>query len=200
MFAAQKVGAKLRAGALLAVGALAVHELRYALAYGAHSEGTASESAHGYLELFAPLLVAGAFALIVISVLAPALHRRLPRIADPAAGTERAAAYALGLLALFVCQEAAEAFLTGAPGETLQALAGPGGWLALPLAMLFGALAELSGHWLDRAETRVATIFVAVRPRPHRRQRRPAAVQLVPLCSRPLAFGFGRRPPPLPAV
>ena len=38
----------------------------------------------------------------------PAIHRRLPRIADPASATERAAAFAAVLLAIFVCQELAE--------------------------------------------------------------------------------------------
>jgi hypothetical protein len=200
VFAVRKAGVRLRAGALLAVGALAVHELRYLLAYGSHGEGAGVNGAHGYLQLLAPLLVAGAFALIAVSVLAPAIHRRLPRIADPGAGTERAAAYALALLALFACQEAAEALVTGVPGNALHAVAGPGGWLALPLAMLFGALAELAGRWLDRAETRIASIFVTRRPRPRAKQARPVAPRLVPLCSRPLAFGFGRRPPPLPAA
>jgi hypothetical protein len=200
MFAARKAGARLRAAALLAVGALAVHELRYALTLGVHGEAGSPGGAHAYLQLLAPLLVAAAFALIAVSVLAPALHRRLPRIADPNAGTERAAAYALWLLGLFICQELVEALLSGAPAEALHALAGPGGWLALPLAMLFGALAELAGRWLDRAEARIASIFAGSRPRPRDRQRRPAAPALVPLCSRPLAFGLSRRPPPLAAA
>src|SRR4051812_20339864 len=102
MFAARQAGGKLRAAAVLALGALAVHELRYALVLGAHGQ-TATSAGHGYLHLVAPLLAAAAVAVALISVLSPLVHRRLPRVvADPTSATERAAAYAVVLVVLFV--------------------------------------------------------------------------------------------------
>ena len=137
-------GSRLRGAALLALAALAVHEARYVLAYGAHADRAQAASGHGYLQLIAPLLVAAAAAALVVSVLAPAIHRRLPRLADPAAGTERAAGYAGALLAIFVCQELLEGVLAG-HGNVFAGVIGPGGWLALPLAIVFGALMEWAG-------------------------------------------------------
>ena len=198
MFAAEQAGARVRAVALLALGALAVHEVRYALVPG--DAAAVAGGAHAYLHLLIPLLVGAAAAVLAVSVLAPAVHRRMPRIADPASATERAAVYALVLLAIFVCQELLEAALSGAPADALGAVAGPGGWMALPLAMLFGALAEAASHWLARAETRVASVLLPQRRRRRPRPLRPVTPDLVPLCSRPLAFGLGRRPPPLPAA
>jgi hypothetical protein len=145
------------------------------------------------------VLGALAAAALVVSVLAPAVHRRLPRLADPPAGTERAAGYAVALLAIFVCQELVEGAIAGHEG-LFAGIAGPGGWLALPLAIVFGALIESAGHWLERAELRVAAAFVTPRRRAVPSLPRPSAPHLVPLCARPLAFGFGRRPPPLPVV
>jgi hypothetical protein len=194
MFAAEQAGARVRSVALLALGALAVHALRYALAPGQEEAG-----GHAYLHLLAPLLIAVAAAALAVSLLAPVIHRRIPRMADPASATERAAAYALLLLAIFFAQELLEALISGAPGEAVGAVAGPAGWMALPLAMLFGALAEAASHLLGQAEIRVAAAVARPRRRSRRPLPRPVAPDLVPLCSRPMAFGLGRRPPPLAA-
>ncbi len=191
-------GSRLRRAALLALAALAVHEARYLLAYGAHADGAETAAGHSYLQLLAPLLAAVAAAAIAVTVLAPLVHRRLPRLADPAAATERAAGYAATLLTVFVGQELLEGAIAG--HDLFAGVTGPGGWLALPLAIAFGALIESAGHWLERAELRLATAFAPKRPRAPARSAPPAAPWLAPLCSQPLAFGLSRRPPPLPAV
>jgi hypothetical protein len=191
-------GSRLRQAALLALAALAVHEARYLLAYGAHAERAETAAGHTYLQLLAPLLAAVAAAAIAVTVLAPVVHRRLPRLADPAAATERAAGYAVALLAIFACQELLEGAIAG--HDVFAGLTGPGGWLALPLAIAFGALIESAGRWLERAELRVATALVRSRPRAQAGSARPPTPRLAPLCSRPLAFGLSRRPPPLPTV
>lgn len=198
MFAVHQAGARLRATALLAVGALAVHQLRYALAYGPRPDGSATDE-HAYLHLLGPLLLAAAAATVIVSVLAPAVRRRLPRLSDPASSTERAAGYAIALLAIFFGQELLEAVLSDAPDGLLQVVAAPAAWMVLPLAMLFGAFAEAASHLLERAEVRIATALRQPRLHGQARQRRPISAHLTPLCSRPLAFGLGRRPPPLPA-
>jgi hypothetical protein len=189
------IGSRLRLLALLLVAALSLHEARYLLVSGEYS-GLAH--VHGYLELLAPILAVVAAAAVVASLLAPLVHRRLPRLADPSAATERAAAYAIALLAIFFCQELIEGLV--ADQGALGGIAGPGGWLALPLAIGLGALVEAARGRLEQVERRVA---VAVLPRPRRAVARVNAPRMpvrVPLCSRPLAFGLGRRPPPPFAV
>ena len=190
------IGSRLRLLALLLVAALSLHEARYLLVSGEYS-GLAE--VHGYLALLAPILAVVATAAVIASLLAPLVHRRLPRLADPAASTERAAAYAIALLAISFCQELIEGVVAG-QGGVLGGIAGPGGWLALPLAIVLGALVEAARDRLERVECRVA---LAVVPRPRRAPARivaPRMPQRAPLCSRPLAFGLGRRPPPLSAV
>jgi hypothetical protein len=189
----EKAGSTLRTAALLAIAAVALHELRYALV------GAPVAGGHSYLHVLTPPLLVGAVAVAAISVLAPAIRRRVPRIADPSSGTERAAAYALALLAIFVCQELAEALATGSPADLVAAVAGTGGWLALPLAMALGALVEFARRVLERAEVRVAAAVVRRAPRRAHAASRPLAPDLIPVWSRPLAFGLSRRPPPLAA-
>ncbi len=51
---------RFRLAALLAAGALAVHELRYALAYGEHAGREASAQGHAYLTFLMPVVVLAA--------------------------------------------------------------------------------------------------------------------------------------------
>jgi membrane protease YdiL (CAAX protease family) len=185
--------------ALLAVGALALHQLRYLLAYGGEA-GTALESqGHSYLDTAAPLLVAVAVALLVVSVLIPAFVRLAPVLARDVCATERAAGYAAALLAVYFAQELAEGVLAGGHPAGLAGVLGFGGWLALPLAMALGALASVVRGWLYRAERSLATALGRRRlPRPQRRAPAPPRPSARPaLSSLALRFGFARRPPPL---
>jgi hypothetical protein len=188
----------LRQVALFALGALAVHQAGYglALAAGAHAGG--SDHRHTYLAELAPALAGATLAAIVVSLLTAAFRRRLPTRAS--AGTsERAAAYAAGLIAVYVVQELAEALIAGDP-HALASAFGTAGWLIVPLAMIFGAAAALVGRLLDRAEVMLACAFDAPRSRAPRHLPRPRTVFTSSLASQALAFGFARRPPPSPAL
>jgi len=188
--------------ALLALGALALHELRYMLAFGGGADAALERTGHGYLELLAPLVAAVAVAAVIVSVVAPAALRLSPALgADDSGLTERAAAYAAALLAVHLTQELAEALVHGGHAGIAQAL-GAGGLAVLPLAMALGALAAFARGWLDRAERGLVTALdreplpraprgagAPIAPRPARR----------PLASLGLRFGIARRPPPLAA-
>jgi hypothetical protein len=189
----------LRQTALFAIGALAVHQARYglALAAGAHEAGGGQR--HAYLAELAPALAAATLAAIVVSLLAAACRSRLAAPRASGGTSERSAAYAAGLIAVYVVQELAEALLAGDP-HAIAASFGTGGWLIVPLAMIFGAAAALVGRLLDRAEGRLADAFAAPRPRAPRRLARPRTVVTPSLASQALAFGFARRPPPSPAL
>ncbi len=194
MRALASTGSRVRAGALLALGALAVHQLRYLLVTG---EIPGAAHAHAYLGLLAPVAVAAATAAIALSLLAAASRRAdrsSLRLADT---TERAALYALGLLAAYFVQELAEGVLVAGHGGPLAAGAGAGGWLVLPLAVAFGALAALAGRWLDRVESSLGAAPRRRRRRAPARLGRPRSRRGRALASLTLAFGLARRPPPL---
>lgn len=191
MRVAPTLGSRARAVALLALGALAVHQLRYLLTAGTGGH------AHGYLELLVPLTVATTLAAIAVSIVATLGRRCLPVALDPAHATERAAAFALSLLTVYLVQELAEGMLVADHG-VLDGVLGPGSWLALPLAMAFGALASLAGGWLDRVELSVALAAHRSRPSTRVPGRRPP---LAARRARPfLALGFKLSPRPPPAA
>jgi hypothetical protein len=185
--------------ALLAVGALALHQLRYLLAYGGQASAELERQGHSYLDTAAPLLVAAAVALLVVSVLVPATLRLAPVLARDICATERAAGYAAALLLVYFTQELTEGLLAGGHPAGVAGVLGAGGWLALPLAMALGALASIARGWLYRAERSLATALA--RPGLPRAQRRAPAPALAParpaLSSLGLRFGLARRPPPL---
>ena len=192
MTTSNSAGPRVRAAALFALGALAVHQIRYVLASTGADEAAAH--GHGYLELVAPVLVATTVATIGISLLA-ALVGRVAAPLDPGHATERAAAYALGLLAVYFVQELSEGLLVGGHGA-FAGIVGPGGWLALPLAMAFGAVVALACGWLDRVQYKLAAAARTFPQRAPQTLRHRAGIPRGGLALRPLEFGLARRPPP----
>jgi hypothetical protein len=185
------MAARLRSCALLAAGALALHQLRYMLAYGHDAGHALREQGHAYLAPVTAVVVT-----IVVIALATGLHhlaaaaparpgRRLPWLWPWATGA---------LLAVFAAQESIEGALTpGHPGG-LAALVGHGGWVAVPLAAAIGLVVALMlrgvppvtypvARRLARAAVPRAPLVLPVRPAPPLR-RYPA-----------LATAAGRAPP-----
>jgi hypothetical protein len=185
--------------ALLVLGALVLHQLRYLLAYGGAAGAELERQGHAYLELVAPLLVAVAVAALIASVIAPALMRLAPALAQDVSSAERSAGYAVALLAVYFAQELAEGALAAGHPAGLEGVLGATGWLALPLAMALGAVAAFARAWLYRAERRLAAAVSLRRlPRPERRLvPSVGAPTRRPLSSLGLRFGIARRPPPL---
>lgn len=183
---------------LLTLGALALHEIRYALAFGGAPGGGIDRAGHGYLELLAPLIAFGAIAALIVSVVAPALLRLSPALGEDSRLTDRAAGYAAALLVVHFSQELAEGLLHSGHAGVIEAL-GSGGIVVMPVAMALGAIAAFARRWLDRAERRLVAALsppVAL-PRAPRDVARPVAPRaLRPLASLGLRFGAARRPPP----
>ena len=170
MRGAPTIGSRARSVALLALGALAVHQGRYLLASASGDHG------HRYLELLGPVIVLGTVAAIAVSFLATLALRCLPVAPAPEQVTDRAVLFAVGLLAVYFLQETGEALLAADHHPVFSHLLGSQGWLVLPLAMSFGGLAALAGSWLDRTELRAAIALLATPlPRPPRRTLRPRA-------------------------
>lgn len=175
-----------RLAAILMPGALLLHQLAYVLA------GAGLGGAHHYLEVLAPLAVAGATSLALGSLFPAALGRHVD-------GSQPFVPLALAgaLLGVFVVQEAVEATLLGGGAAGLAASLSVA-WLAPPLALLLGALGGALLVALDRADRILAG--AATTP-PEARRRAPLAAvpgapSLRPLACSGLGFGFARRPPP----
>ncbi len=188
-------GRALRGVSLLALGALAVHQATYALAGGADLQAVSASQRHGYLAELAPALAWASLAAIALSLVGSAVRRRLPSALEPQCTTERAAGYALALLAVYLTQELVEALLAGG-GPVIEATLGGGAWMALPLAVGFGAAVAALGDILDRAEARLAQALTATARRPPRTIGALARAPRRPLAIAALAFGLSRRPPP----
>ncbi|MGH2839184.1 MAG: hypothetical protein ACRDJY_12655 [Thermoleophilaceae bacterium] len=120
------------------VGALAVHELRYVLA-GTHQD----EHAHAYMAWLVPLTCALlGLALAEFSV---RLARRIRRDARPVyvpAGVRWLTASSL-LTTIFALQEVVERLLAHGRVDVTEALVVHGGWVALPLCFVVGAVIAL---------------------------------------------------------
>jgi hypothetical protein len=195
---ARSPGSLPRSAALIALAALAVHELRYRLAFGANAGEELAHDGHAYLALALPVLVGFALAALAAGVVRAALRR------DAGSGplrrslAARTGIYALTILAVFSSQELLEgALFAGHPGGPAAVLAA-GGWLALPLAILAGALAAILDGGLVALGSLIAIrLDAAARPRPPRRCGALRAIAVPALASRPAAFGLARRPPPL---
>jgi hypothetical protein len=185
-----------RAASVLMIGALALHELRYAIGYGSGAEEALARHGHAYMEQLVPVLVALSVALVAAAVLGP-LTRRVPP-GGPGSLLRRAGLYAGLLLAVFCAQELAEGWLAAGHPTGFEALLGHGGWVAVPLALGLGAVAALATRGLERIEVRFDEIQARGRhPRPHDGLGSYASgAESSPLAALTLAFGLARRPPP----
>jgi hypothetical protein len=182
-----------RTVALVALGALIVHQLRYLGAYGGDAGRELAAQGHGYLGQATPLVIALALAAVAGCLVRAALT------GTPGGRRGRMGATAVfggAILATFAAQEAIEGFLFAGHMDGLSAVFGGGGWLAVPLALVLGFAAGLLDAALGRLESALAGLAPA---RSGRRAavtaRRPRPIFL-PRIS-PLALGAARRPPPV---
>jgi hypothetical protein len=196
MSVATRTTRAIRLGSLLAFSAFGLHQLRYELAHGGDAGRALAAEGHGYLADALPFLAA----LIVAALLATALCARLGSGGSQRSHPARALTYALAILAVYCSQELLEGALAAGHPTGLDAVAGSAGWVALPLALLLGAVTALVVVALELVEAVLSPPTRRRRrllpPRIHgaaREQRRPSA------SLSPLAFGLARRPPPLAA-
>ena len=135
---------------------MAVHQLRYLLAYAGHSQG------HTYLELVIPLAVA----LVLLAIVAFAV-----RLMSVRRSASAAAALPGGRVLWLRCTAVLFTVYSGQEYVEGNAVFAHGGWLVIPLALAFGAIVA----WLlEGAQTAIE--IVASR----RRRRRHAATSLSP--------------------
>jgi hypothetical protein len=188
---------RIRAAALISVGALAVHDLRYLLAYRGGAGEELSVTGHGYLGDVTPLAM-GALALAIAAfawrLLNPQVEARLP-------STRRLWAFLSGvLITIYACQEWIEGQLSSGHPAGLAGIFGDGGWLALPLALVVALVIALL---LRGAESAIA--YAAAPRAPSWLRPRPLLTLSAPSVWRPrvgdaLARCLAPRGPPVASV
>jgi len=150
---------RLRASALLGVGALAVHELRYLVGYGGDARSALAAHGHSYLVLATTLVVL--VVLVALGVFLAGIARGAAESRGPASSARRLAAAAAGaLLAIYSFQELVEGLVTPGHPAGLAGIYGNGGWSAVLFAGVVGLLIALM---LRGAEAVLACVAAARR-------------------------------------
>jgi hypothetical protein len=184
---------RVRGALLMPLCALAVHQLRYYVAYGSGASRQLERQGHTYLTAIEPFLLLAAA--LAIGTFLGAISRRAASSNRERSTTRLWAICALTLIAIFCFQELFEgAFVAGHPAG-LAGMIGHGGWLAVPAAIAVGGLLALALRVAERLIARIAT-RAQDRVRSDRPQfsRAPASDwRLVPLSG----LSAGRAPPQL---
>jgi hypothetical protein len=183
---------------LLPPAALAVHQLRFALAFGGGAGIELRRTGHDYLHSLAPWLV------LLIALAAGSFLRRAGRALSGHTSPSRftvslAALWALcsaTLLAIYVAQELLEALLAAGHPAGLAGVFAYGGWWSLPAAACVGLVLAVALHgarWALGEIARLAARRRCVRRRIALPPRRRAMPRLAPA---PLVAGWSGRGPP----
>jgi hypothetical protein len=187
--------------ALFPLGAFAVHQLRYALAFGGDASRELADQGHAYLHELTPWLV------LALGFAVGGLLGRLARAwqhgeCERGSGQRFVVLWVLaaaGLFSIYVGQELLEGlFATGHP-QGLAGILGDGGVWALPAAIAVGSLLALLVRGGRALVEHVARLRRERRPaapaRAPKRAVRPGSAVLPRLA--PLACASaGRAPPP----
>src|ERR1041385_8836040 len=200
MIARLRFGAALRGAAALALmptAVVAVHQLRYWLAFGSWAPVELQRQGHSYLHSLAPWIV------LLIAV---AAGSSLCAVGRALGGDRSLTRYSLSfialwilcagcLLAIFVTQELLEGlFATGHPSG-LAGVFGFGGWWAVPAALAVGLVLAAVFQGARWALREVARRHVP-QPRMARPLRSPKAPRAVIVAGLgPLAGGWSQRGP-----
>jgi hypothetical protein len=166
---------RLRAVWLMPLCALAVHQLRYFVAFGSHAGAQLAHDGHAYLSVVEPLvLVIAAMALGgFIGRLAQAVQTRAGGTGGRRGWVRLWLLCAFTLFAIYCGQELIEGFVsTGHPAGVAGVL-GHGGWTAAPIAVLVAALLA--------AALRVADVLTELTERGGSSVRVPVAAFRLPL-------------------
>ena len=185
--------------ALLPAAALAVHQLRYLLAYGSAAGIELQRQGHSYLHSAVPWII------LVVALVVGGFLRALGRAFSGQTSLSRFSlsftalwlVCTVALVAIYGCQEFLEGlFATGHPAG-LVGIFGFGGWWAIPAAACIGLALAAIFHGARWVLEEVAQRFHRARRRTRRRpqrSRRPPAVSTPRLA--PLAYGWSGRGPP----
>jgi hypothetical protein len=186
-------GQSLRLSALLSSGAVGVHELRYFVAYGDRASQELAHQGHGYMTAVVPLI-----ALAFTGLLAHVVWRMVAgRPTERQWGRGSLTLVLAGaLLAVYTGQELLEGHLAAGHASGLNGVVGSGGWFAIPLCLVVGALLACFVRRVDElAGTAVVDAVVAtLRLLSDAAKHIPA--RALPCAPSPLAAHLAGRAPP----
>jgi hypothetical protein len=194
MRSAMRTAHRVRLAAILALGAFALHQLRYLIAFGGSSSAELAQEGHRYMSDLLPPVSVLALAAVVATLIRGTEGTSTTR----APLARRIAVFAGALLAIYVGQEVLEGLIASGHPEGVAALLAGSGWIALPLAATIGTLAALLARALEGVERAIAVIHAErpLRARPPAVRGSALPARGISLLSAPLAFGLARRPPP----
>jgi hypothetical protein len=185
----------LRLTAFVALGSFVLHQARYAIGYGGHAGEALARDGHTHTGLALALSALIALGLPALTLLLATSSR--PRRGAMGGTRIGVLSCAAVLLAAFWAQELLEGALSASHPGGLDAVAGHGGLIAIPLAGLLGCLVAFLQAVLSVAEDRVA------RGVAHRRLAESSRSdfgyvepETTPRVGLGLVFGFACRPPP----
>lgn len=183
---------------LVPAAALAVHHLRFLLAYGGSTGAELTRQGHSYLHSLAPWIVVS---------LAVAVGGFLRGVGQAMAGQRSASRYTVSLaglwivcssclLAIYVVQELLEGWLATGHPAGLAGIFGYGGWWSVPATICVGLVLAAVFHgarWALDEVARRSTAELPAHPLPSPARQRVDA--LVPRLA-PLPGGWSGRGPP----
>jgi hypothetical protein len=177
---------------------LTVHQLRYLLAFGDHTDAKLASEGHAYLGTLTPL--AG----MLVAVGAGVFIAGLARTRRDGDAGERGRPFffvwllvAVALLAIYALQELAEGMLVAGHPGGLHGVFGDGGLWAVPLSIALGAVVALAVRVAEATKRWVASLAgedAAPAPARPRRALRPQPVFMP--APAPLALAAAGRAPP----
>jgi hypothetical protein len=185
--------------ALVPAGALAVHQLRYVLAFGGSAGRELIATGHSYLHSLVPPIVT--LIALAIGVFLRALGRALAGQRSASGHTASFVALwlacAVALVAVFAVQELLEGVFASGHPTGFAAIFGYGGGWSIPAALAVGLILAAVYHGAARALVEIARRCLA----PHRSPvPRPVGTQRSSPVLRPrllpLAGGWSDRGPP----
>lgn len=184
---------------LMPAGALAVHQLRYWLAFGSRAGVVLRAQGHAYLHSVAPWIVL--LIAISVGVFLRALGRALGGRCSPARLTISFLGLwlvcALSLLAIYGAQESLEGMLATGHPAGMVGIFGYGGWWSIPAALAVGLVLAALFHGATWIIREVAAGRRRDGPDPARRPAStPPPRDRFVLRPAPLAGGWSGRGPP----
>jgi hypothetical protein len=184
---------------LVPPAALAVHELRYLMAFGSNAGFELQRQGHSYLHSLAPWIA------LAVSLAAGGFLRALGRAFSGRTSAARLTtsfatlwiACTACLMIIYIGQEFVEGvFATGHPTGWI-GIFGYGGWWSIPAAACIGLVLAAVYHAADWVLGEVSRCYGASRPTPRRRAAAPARPPLRALPKpAPIAGGWSGRGPP----
>ena len=190
-----QIPAALRPASIVAAGAFAVHQLSYLAGYGGDASQALEENGHAYLSGVLPMLCV--LAGVALFAVVEGGVAGVPATVRQRSPFGRAFIYPAAILAVFAVQEIAEGLLVVNHAEGVAAALPQVGPVAIPLALVFGALVWVTVRGLEAVQDCIARRF---EPATHDATRSGLRSRWLAVVMSPAALPGGAAPRAPPSV